>query len=85
MSRPRFLVDHDFSQLIVDGALRQEPAIDFVLARDVGLDRAPDASLFDHAATEGLIVLSHDSNTITAAAIAAVNASRPMAGLMIAH
>jgi hypothetical protein len=85
MSRPRFLVDHDFSQLIVDGALRQEPAIDFVLAREAGLDRALDPALLDHAAAEGLIVLSHDSNTMTAAAVAAVTAGRPMARLIIAH
>jgi hypothetical protein len=85
VSRPRFLADHDFSQLIIDGTLRVEPAIDFVLAREVGLDRASDPALIDNAAGQGLIVLSHDSNTMTGAAVAAVKAGRPMAGLVIAH
>jgi hypothetical protein len=79
------LVDHDFSQLIVDGTLRIEPAIEFVLARDVGLDRATDATLLDYAANNGLVVLSHDSNTMTATAVEAVKAHRPMVGLIISH
>jgi hypothetical protein len=85
VSRPRFFVDHDFSQLIIDGTQRVEPAIDFVPASEVGLERAPDTEFIEYAAGQGLIVLSHDSNTMTAAAVEAVKAGRPMAGLLIAH
>ena len=43
MSRPRFLADHDLNEAIIDGALRFEPALEFVKSRDMGLSDRPDA------------------------------------------
>ena len=68
MSRPRFLVDHDFNEDIIDGVARREPAIDFIFCRDVGLSERPDAEVLEYAAAHGRIVLSHDVNTMIAAA-----------------
>ena len=64
MSRPRFLADHDLNDHIVDGVLRREPIISFVRARDVGFGDRPDDDVLDYAAEHGLIVVSHDVNTI---------------------
>ena len=42
MSRPRFLADHDLNEHIVSGVLRQEPLIDFLRVRDLGMTMLPD-------------------------------------------
>ena len=66
MSRPRFLADHDLNEAIVDGVCRREPAVEFTRAREVGLARRPDPELLEYAAALGLIVASHDVNTMPA-------------------
>src|SRR5882724_6272414 len=85
MSRPRFLADQDFNEHIVRGVQREEPAVEFVLARDVGAGEQPDADVLAYAAVEGLIVVSHDVNTMTAAAFARLAAGEPMDGLFLVH
>lgn len=64
MSRPRFLVDHDLNEHIVDGVRRREPGIEFVRTRDVGLAESPDDEVLEYAAKNGLIVVSHDVNSM---------------------
>ncbi len=66
MSRPRFLADHDLNEHIIRGVLRREPVIEFVRARDLGLDALPDNEILEHAAIAGLLVVSHDANTMPA-------------------
>lgn len=65
MSRPRFLADHDVHDRIVDGLTRREPAIEIHLARDLGLADKDDPEVLAHAAAYGLIIVSHDVNTMT--------------------
>jgi hypothetical protein len=84
VSRPRFLVDHDFNEKIVRGALRREPTMEFRLAREVGLEQAPDRQILEYAAQEAWLVLSHDLNTMTAIAYEMVSTDRPMRGLLLA-
>ena len=83
MSRPRFLADHDVNEHILDGALRREPAIEVLRARDVGLGDRPDAEVLEFAAAQGMIVVSHDVNTMPAQAYARLAAGRPVAGLLM--
>jgi predicted nuclease of predicted toxin-antitoxin system len=83
MTRPRFLADHDLNEHIVDGALRREPALEFVRARDVGMDGKPDIEILDYAATEGLIIVSHDVNTMPGQAQSRLVAGKPMVGLLM--
>jgi hypothetical protein len=83
MSRPRFLADHDLNEHILDGTLRREPAIEFVRARDVGLEARPDSEILEYAAAHGLLVVSHDVNTMPAQAYARLAASQPLAGLLM--
>ncbi len=83
MSRPRLLADHDFNEDILKGLLRQEPTIDLVRARDLGLQQTPDVDLLAYAAAEGRVVLSHDVNTMSAAAVARLRSGQPMTGLVM--
>lgn len=83
MSRPRFLADHDFNEHILSGLLRREPVIEVVRVRDVGLQDRPDSEILRYASDHGLIVLSHDVNTMTAGAHVRLGDSKPMTGLFM--
>lgn len=83
MSRPRFLADHDVNEHIVTGVLRREPAIDLVRARDVGMSERSDEELLAYAETESWLVVSHDVNTMPAAARARLTAGGSFPGLFM--
>jgi hypothetical protein len=83
MSRPQFLADHDLNEHIVTGVLRQEPAIDFLRVRDLGMSTVTDSEVLAYAASEGLLVVSHDVNTMPAAAFARLSAGASLAGLFM--
>ena len=85
MSRPRFLADHDLKDPIVDGLLRALPEAEFWRARELGLETYVDADVLQAAAAAGLIVVSHDVNTLRATAQARIAAGRAMPGLLLAH
>jgi hypothetical protein len=85
MSRPRFLADHDLNEHIVLGVLRREPAIEFARGRDLRLESLPDDEVLEFAAKEGFVVVSHDVNTMTAAAHSRIIAGQPMARLLVSH
>jgi predicted nuclease of predicted toxin-antitoxin system len=83
MSRLRFLADHGLNEHIVYGVLRREPAIEFLRARDVALHESSDTEVLAYAATHQLIVISHDVNTMPAAAYARIEAGSPVAGVLM--
>ncbi|MCE9554408.1 MAG: DUF5615 family PIN-like protein [Planctomycetes bacterium] len=83
MSRPRFLADHDLNEHILTGALRQEPAIEIVRVRDVDMSRQADHEILAFAEREGMLVLSHDVNTMPAAAYARLVTGQSIAGLFM--
>ena len=85
MSRPRFLVNHDFNEHIARGVERLEPAVELLRVRDLSLAGASDAELLEYAAAHGLLVLSHDVNTMSAAASERLRNGLPLAGLVLAH
>jgi uncharacterized protein DUF5615 len=85
MSRPRFLADHDLNEHIVVGALRQEPAMEFVRVRELGMSGRPDEEILEHADREGWLVVSHDVNTMPAAAYARLAGGRSFPGLFMVH
>jgi predicted nuclease of predicted toxin-antitoxin system len=70
MSRLRFLADPDFNEHIVVGVRRREPTIEFSRVRDLRMSERPDVEILEYADREGLIVVSHDVNTMSAAAYA---------------
>jgi predicted nuclease of predicted toxin-antitoxin system len=83
MSRPRFLADHDFNERVLRAIERQEPTIEIVRVREVNLQERPDAEVLAYAATRQLITISHDINTMPAAAYALVAARQAMHGLLL--
>jgi predicted nuclease of predicted toxin-antitoxin system len=83
MSRTRFLADHDFNERILRGLERREPTVEIVRAREVSLHERPDAEVLGYAAAHQLITLSHDVNTMPAAAYARMAAGQTMQGLIL--
>lgn len=85
MNHPRFLADHDLHGRIIDGVLRRAPAAYFARLRHVMPPDTHDPDVLAFAAAAGLIVVSHDVNTITAAAHARIAVGHPMPGLVLAR
>jgi hypothetical protein len=85
MSRPRFLADNDRNDAIVVGVQRREPAAGFARLRDLGLDAWRDPEVLDFAVRENWIVVSHDVNTMTAAASDRLAAGLPINGVLLVH
>lgn len=83
MNPPQFLCDHDFHQQIFEGLLRAEPLIELTTLRSLELERLSDDEVLTYAAEHGLLVLSHDRNTMTAAAGKRIAARQPMLGMFI--
>jgi hypothetical protein len=85
MSRPRFIADHDLNENILHGVLRREPTILLGRTREFGLERRPDDEVLTFAAAQGWIVVSHDVNTMPAAAHALMEKGEPIGGLIMVH
>jgi hypothetical protein len=83
MSRPRFLADHDLNEHIVAGVLRQEPTVEFLRVRDIGMSERSDDEILEYATREALLVVSHDVNTMPAAAYARAAAGDSFPGLFM--
>jgi predicted nuclease of predicted toxin-antitoxin system len=77
------LVDQNFNEHIVDGLTRRDAALDLTHVRDVGLAAAPDPTILEWAATQGLVLLTHDRKTIPPFAHARVAAGKPMPGVFL--
>lgn len=83
MSVPRFLADQDLRRPIVRATIALDSDIEFLLARDLGLDAAPDGEVLARACAEGLLLVSHDVNTMKAEAERRMHAGEPLAGLFL--
>ena len=83
MSRPRFLADHDLNEHIITGVRRRHEGVEFLRVRDAGLDGRPDPEVLAYAAERGLLVVSHDVNTMPAHAHRRLAAGLPVAGLLM--
>lgn len=62
------LVDQDFNERIVRGLVRRLPDLEPLTARAAGLSTRSDAELLRWAGENGRTVLTHDVNTMIAAA-----------------
>jgi hypothetical protein len=83
MSQPRFLADNDLNDRIVTGLLRREPSATFTRVRDVGLADASDNEVLAYASRMSFSVVSHDVNTMPAAAAFALAGGRSFPGLFL--
>lgn len=78
----RLAADENFDGRIVRGLLRLLPHLDLVRVQDSPLAEAEDEAVLEWAAREGRLVLTHDVNTMTAAAWARVRDGLSMPGLI---
>jgi hypothetical protein len=83
MTPPRFLADHNFNEHIIVGVLRSAPQLVFLRVREVGLAEQPDPMIIAYAAGQGLLLVSHDVNTMPAAAYARMADGHLMSGLLL--
>jgi hypothetical protein len=83
MSRPKFLADHDLNEHIIIGVIRRAPGVEFSRVRDIGLHDRADAEILEYAAEHGFIVVSHDVNTMPAAAYGRLAMGKTLAGLLM--
>jgi hypothetical protein len=60
----RFQADADLSQIIVAAVLRRSPEIDFRTAHGGGVHGLNDLDVLGVAATEGRVLVTHDSRTM---------------------
>ena len=64
-------------------ALRREPAAEFLRVRDLGMSRRADEAILEYAEREKLLAVSHDVNTMPAAAYAPLSAGKSFPGLFM--
>lgn len=83
MSRPKFLADHDLNEQIIVGTLRRASTVEFRRVRELGFAERPDAFLLNYAAEQGVLIVSHDVNTMPAAAYQRMANGRTIAGLLM--
>ena len=60
----RFLADADLNQAIVAGVRERERALDFMTANEANLEGRSDPEVLEFAATQGRILVSHDTSTM---------------------
>jgi hypothetical protein len=84
LSTPRFLADEDLRRSIILSARRVGPALEFVRVVDLGLSGTLDPVVLGFAQANGYLVVSHDVNTMIAAAEARLAAGAGMRGLFLA-
>jgi hypothetical protein len=83
VSQPRFLADEDLRHGIVLAVQRLEPRLEITTVQDLALRGLSDSDILDFAANHGWHVLSHDVNTMLAAAERRVADGLPMSGLFL--
>ena len=62
---------------------RLEPLVQIITVQETGLRESSDVDVLDYAASQGLVVLSHDVNTMRATAERRVAEGLPMPGLFL--
>jgi Domain of unknown function (DUF5615) len=77
------LSDEDLQGAIVAGLLLHVPGIDLVRVQDVGLMQTPDPIILEYAASQNRVIVTHDSNTMTAHAQDRLHQGLRMAGVIV--
>lgn len=78
-----FLVDQNFNEHIVGGLTRRDADLEFTHVRDVDLASARDETVLEWAASQGLVMLTHDRKTMAPLADARVAAGLRMPGVFL--
>jgi len=83
VSRPRFLADEDLRLEIVLAVRRLEPGVEVVMVQEAGRSGSTDAEVLEYASANGLIVISHDVNTLKAEAEQQIAGGRGVTGVLL--
>jgi len=78
-----FLVDQNFNAHIVDGLTRRNSLMELIHVRDIGLAAAGDSVVLERAAIQGLVLLTHDRQTIPSFAYQRIAKGLPMPGVFL--
>ena len=79
----RLAADENFDNHLIRGLRRRVRNVDIVRVQDAGLSGRPDEEVLAWAATEGRLLLSSDTTTMTAQAYRRLAEGHPMPGLLI--
>lgn len=61
---PRLLADANYNERIIRGLRRRRPDMSIVTTHAAGIDNVPDPDVLAYAAQHGLILLTHDVQTM---------------------
>jgi predicted nuclease of predicted toxin-antitoxin system len=78
----KFWADENLHGDILHGILAAYPDLDITRVQDTQLSGAEDATLLEEAAKQGVIIITHDVQTMTKYAYDRVRAGLPMAGVI---
>ena len=81
----RLAADENFHGPILRGLTRRAPAVDLLRVQDTSLLGADDPTLLEWAASEGRVLLTHDSKTLLGHAYKRVAAGLPMPGVILVN
>jgi hypothetical protein len=76
------LADEDFNGRIIRGLLRRVSDLDLLTNSAAGLAAQPDAVVIAWAAANQRVLITHDINTMTEAALERVRLGQPMPGVV---
>lgn len=77
------LIDENLDQRILRGVKLQIPDFDYWVVQETTLKGCEDPSLLSRAATQGLILMTHDVNTVPRHAYDRIRAGERMAAVVI--
>ena len=77
-----FLADENFDAGIIGGLVLLEPTFDVTTVQEAGLGGATDEVVLAWAADHGLVVLTHDVQTMAGLAYVRVRQGLPMPGVL---
>ena len=81
----RLLADENLNNHIYRSLLLQRPGLDIVRVQDVGLSGKSDPEVLAWALIENRILITHDVRTIPPLALAWLNDSRPIPGILLSE
>lgn len=79
----KFLADENFNNRILRGLLRQMPSIDLLRVQDLMIAGKDDETVLEWAASEGLILLTHDRRTVPYYALQRMMRGAEVAGVIV--
>jgi hypothetical protein len=79
----RFLADADLNEAIVTGVRERESALDFMTATEANLKGRGDPEVLEFAASQGRILVSHDTSTMPVHFSERVNSGAASPGVLL--